>query len=465
MKQIRAILIVACIVRIAWAIFGWKTSLLESFDHSITITYQKSAYLIAFGYGYAQTLVDSPSDESLQNAIDKINAFKKYSLQLNTKDIYATQHYPPLWSLTAAGLYKITHLPVAYLMQLLGIIADLFAICFLFKILLFFTTQKLSLICLWIYALFPPLIASSVAMTPDAFMSFFILAISYFFLKEYFTHKNIFKTIIIVGLLNGMCALLRPDAVLTPFFLSLLFLIFHFSTKLKTFLIFNLGVTFITTILLLPWALRNQQLTGHLLFSSTSFGATCITGLAALPNPWNLGASDLDRREEAKLVGMQSPFEYEANTYFTNRWKMYVKQEPLFYLKTILYRTVYFILTPYNWGIEKKGAYNSFSQSRTEGSLFQKIPELISSYWDVMLSIFFSICSLISASYLLIKRKQKIFLTFSCLLVLNIFLSHIFIYITSTYLIPLIFIQIACIVFAWDTFTKYRNQTPHGITK
>jgi hypothetical protein len=445
---------VAFIIRCLWAFAGWTTSYIEAHENSITITYQRSAYLLAFGYGYAQTRVSTPAYFELSAAIDSIHAGKSHPTIFSENEIYPTQHYPPGWPLIGAGIYLLTHIPVAYAMQCIGILVDIFALFIFFRLCLQFGTERIALRSAWLYALFPPLIASSVSMSPDSFIIFFLTSIALLFTRYTRKELSVLNTVVSIGILNGIAALFRPDFILYPAFLSLCILFPLTVKKLQAVFMFNIAVGLITFILLLPWGMRNKNVSGTLSITTTSLGGTLITGLAALPNPWNLGPTDLDRVEDIKQIGLNKPFEYEADAYFKHQFLEYVADEPAYYLKAIGYRTAYFLLAPYNWGLERNAAPNVFSEARSDGKLFATFFVLIKNYWDIAISVSFNLVCYMCVFLLLRKKMFYAFLQFACIIVLSVYCTHIPIYITSTYILPISFVEIFIVSAAVEAVRK-----------
>lgn len=457
-KKLHIIILVAFAVRAFWALAGWKTSYIEAQENSITITYQRSAYLLAFGYGYSQTRIASPAYFELSSTIVSIHAGKNYETQFSEEEIYKTQHYPPAWSIIGAGLFLATQIPVAYVMQALGIGIDIITLLILFQLFLCFGNERVALRSAWIYALFPPLIAASVSMSPDSFIILFISGIALCFIKYTRGEVTLLKTIFFIGILNGIGALFRPDFILYPAFLSLLILFPLTFSKFKKAFLLNTGIGLISFLILLPWGIRNKIITGEFSITTTSLGGTLVTGLAALPNPWNLGPTDMDRLKDAQEVGLNKPFEYEADKYFRKKFSEYIADDPGFYLKLIAYRTIYFIAAPYGWGLERHGSTNAFSQARSEGKLFASTLGLLKNYWDIALSLIFNFACYIFIFLMLRKKTYLRFLQFAAVTVLSVYITHIPIYITSTYILPVSFLAIFIIASGIETIFRTGKQ-------
>ncbi|MBC8046660.1 MAG: glycosyltransferase family 39 protein [Fimbriimonadaceae bacterium] len=449
-KNLIATLVIAFSVRIIWAYLGWNTHFIEAQNNSITIVYQRSAYLLNFGYGYSQALVGSPAYEDISIAMDNILLNENYSKIISEDEVYTTSHYPPGWSIIASVLFEVTSIPIPYAMQGFGIIIDILSLYF-FSLIVIKKFPKIAMVSVWVYALFPPFIAISVSMTPDVFIIFYLIVTCYLFIMYDETRKN--KFIIISGLVCGVSALFRSDYFLFSFFISILLLLKINKENILNFFKWNIGIAIIALFILLPWALYNKKNNGHLIFTSSSLGGTLVSGLSAYPNPWNLGHSDLDRRDEALEAGIKTPFEYEGDQYFRERFSAYVKDNPGYYLKTILYRTLFFIAAPYSWGVERTKETPSLSQMLKNGNFFSNILIYIQAYFTILISAIFSLFSFFCFGYLLYRKKNIFLIQLSSIIFIYVWATHVFIHITSVYILPVAFMQILIVI----TFLKRKS--------
>ncbi len=435
MRKLFWILVIGAILRIIIAILGWTTTIFESYDNSITVVYQRSAYLVAFGYGYEQTLPDSPSYYALEESISKINNREPYTTELPEEGRYYTSHYPPGYPLIGALLFKITGFPICYLLQILGILCDMLTMYLLFKLTAMYVDNRVALLSVLIYSISPQAISLSVSMTPDSLMPLLVVSICYIFSGYY--KKPSFKYIIWLGIINGLGGYFRSDFVLLPFAFTLIYLFKFKSINWPQLIRYNVSVAFISLVILTPWAQSNKNQYNEFNPTSTSLGATLVTGVSILPNQWGLGTTDFDRFEEAQAQGFDSPFEFEANNYFKKKFTEYVKENPFYYLKTCLYRTVYFIFAPHSWGIEHNKYEKSFSQVKNEGTIKQSFFYLLSTYWSQLIS---SLVSFLSFIFFIryLKQTSDTPLNFIILsVIICVWGSHVFIHMTSVYIMSL----------------------------
>ena len=442
-KLIFRIILLACFCRVIYFVGVTKTDLFKSPQHSISLVYQRAAYLYAWGYGYSQTLPGSEAYRDLNKNKDAVyQGIKVSNPVISPNGLYSTSHYPPGWPVTGAFLYRIFGFPVLESMIVLSILFDLLALYFLIRLLSFFLPSKIVFWSALIYSIFPPILFLQTNGSADSFMPGFIILMSYFFFYAKNLKQNNKKIIfwILIGILTGISALYRSDFFLFPFFLSFLFL--SERKMIFQFLKYDFTIGIISVLILLPWALRNNEVNGKMNFTSTSLGGTLVTGLAAFPNPWDLGPSDYDRDAEALKVGITTPFEANGNKFFLEKYKEYVSENPAYFFKALLYRTFYFVLAPYDWGFAKNKSFE-FSRVRNQGNIVSKFGLILKEKFFNFLSMGFSLISFFSLLILLIKPTRiREFRNFCFITVGYVYISHVFIHMTANYTLPIISIQI-----------------------
>ena len=352
-KVIFKIMVLALLCRGIYFIAVYKTDLLKSPEQSISVVFQRAAYLYAWGYGYSQTLPGSEAYKDLNRNKEAVYQGVKITHPvISSNGLYPTSHYPPGWSLTGAFLYKLFGYPVLESMIVLSILFDLVALFFFIKLLANFFSKKIVFWSAILYSIFPPILYLQVNGSADSFMPGFIILMAYLFYYSQNLHSAKRMAVwILIGLLTGISALYRSDYFLYPFFLSFILIPGY---QFFLFFKYNFTIGIVAVLVLLPWAIRNKHVTGKINFTSTSLGGTLITGLATFPNPWKLGPSDLDRETEASAVGIKTPFEENGNKFFIEKYKLYVSEKPCFFLKALVFRTFYFFMAPYDWGFQKR---------------------------------------------------------------------------------------------------------------
>jgi hypothetical protein len=150
---------------------------------------------------------------------------------------------------------------------------------------------------------------------PEAFQSFLVLATAGCALKaaESVPRRAVFW-FGAAGVVAGLNCYFRPDYLFLPIVLGGgLWLATRFSWRPVCGM---LAAQLVVFAVLLPWAWRNQKVTGRWHFTSSGVGAALITGLGEFSNPWRFGSTDDDRSREARAQGFRSWHVPEADAYF-----------------------------------------------------------------------------------------------------------------------------------------------------
>jgi hypothetical protein len=437
-------LFIALILRIVVLLFSSNNILFDNPEHHIGKVFQRSAYLMFLGEGYSQTIPDSKSYNDLQTWISELKENNGAKLiQLSGDGLYPTAHYPPGFSVLEFLFFCILKIPISQFIGIFGILIDLLTLITLNKLLKELNiNDSWAKICLLIYAIAPPLIYASVFQTPDSLISLFIMFIFLCLLK--FDKENKIKYILLIGLINGICAYFRSDYFLLPGFVLLYFLIQKLSIiNIYNYIKFNLFVYSVSIIILLPWGIRNYLTFNKFSISSSALGGTLVSGLAAFSNPWHLLPSDLDRKAEAISAGIETPFEFNGDQYFKTKFATYLNENPVYYLKSIGLRTLFFLVSPQPWGLKKYDTGMKFSNLKNQTNYFGNIKSLFFNYWSQLISVLFSVLAWFGYFvYWRDKNRNLILFYISGLIFLCCYISHIWIHIAPNYTLPIFFLQI-----------------------
>ncbi len=221
--------------------------------------------LVYFGFGLSGQ--DLYEYGQIADSLFAGNGFTRYGV--NPTCVMA-----PIYPYLLAGFYFIfgkTNL--AYiLIQILQIMLSLLTFFPLFYIAKKLTSEKIALITVLIFAIYPDFLYSVYAMHPITISTFAVVLIVYLFLR--FIENYSLKTTIVLGLTVGFTLLLEP-AIISIIILLLIFALFDINSKLfdndkikfqqrfsKTLII-----AIITVIVISPWIIRNYYATdGHFVF-------------------------------------------------------------------------------------------------------------------------------------------------------------------------------------------------------
>jgi hypothetical protein len=178
--------------------------------------------------------------------------------------------------------------------------------------------------------------------------------------------------------------------------------------------------------LLLPWAWRNHGLCERWIFTSTSVGATLVSGLGAHNNPWKFGHLDEDRAREARAQGMDSPWDSKADIYFRSVFLRAVLDDPGAYAVSILKRIPLGLAAPQSFGFANPLKTQTFSEVRAASgkdrySIIRENPRyVLLAYWDVLLIALLNIMGFVGCCVMVVREREK------RALVLLLFMPHLY---------------------------------------
>ena len=175
------------------------------------------------------------------------------------------------------------------------------------------TSEAVANVALLIVAVSPLQIGSNVQILSETLFSFGLLACLIPLAKvvhEPTEHSP--RNCFIAGMLTGLTTLVRPGWILWPWFSSLILVAWSRQTWKRRIL--DVSLIFAGCYLaLLPWALRNHNVTGHWIFTSLWSGPSLYDGL----HPGATGASDMTFVDTENVFSTMS--EYDANAHYKQR--------------------------------------------------------------------------------------------------------------------------------------------------
>lgn len=455
-----AVLLVAVLFRAFYSYLVW-TPVAKSPEDSMAVMYLRSSYLMAAGLGYAQTIPGSPAYrdiERIRERADQQPVTPAMVDDISPDGLYPEMLHPPGWSILAYSIHRLTGLPVPVPMQVVGTVVDVASCALLYAlVVMVLGSHGVALVASLLYALFPPFAYSVASLSPVVFTTFFVIAATIFFLlgvKAEGRRRYLFYGL--CGLVMGVGSYFRPDYLLLgPFLIAGLWIHRRRFWRPVAVGAFILMVTLAT---LWPWAYRNYRHSGQWVFTSSSVGATLVTGLGTFPNPWGFGSSDLDRTEEAAAQGISTPFGLEADRYFRRVFVDAVKEHPGAYARILLQRSWQPVATPYNWGLTLPSRATSFSEIRREGRLVESIGYLVRAFWPAAVSAGIAFLSLIASLFMVLREwKRHPLVLFLILVPLYAALSHIFTHMAPYFLLPGFFAQLVGLAYVLVTVRRRRG--------
>jgi 4-amino-4-deoxy-L-arabinose transferase-like glycosyltransferase len=197
-----------------------------------------------------------------------------------------------------------------------------------------------------VYALYPPMMAASVTVHPDAVLPF--LSAVLVWLHDTALRTSSWRHWTSLGAVAGLACYFRPNFLAYPaiaFALSLLMKRGFLRSAAHAGIVVAVMVA-----ALLPWAAYNHQRMGVWMFTTTS-GGTIFQGLGSDPsNPWGASMSDEKTREYLAGIGLEwhSP---EADEHLREKFFSAVREHPLTYAGVVLKRVPRALWLKSFWGI------------------------------------------------------------------------------------------------------------------
>jgi 4-amino-4-deoxy-L-arabinose transferase-like glycosyltransferase len=446
-RQLALVILIAILVRVACMAWSWSGYYFIQ-QNDLSKGYFREGYGIAAGYGYVRS--DGKALEHLNSLYRQVNS-ENFRVTPGTAGPLPNEGvefqllHPPGISLLIYVIHNIFAMRADILIQILGIIFDAITVGLVYWIGYTFFGIRVGFAASLAYSLFPPLIYySSASKTPDGLLSVFIcgsLACVLQAIRSKGRHEV--SWYVASGLILGLGSYLRPDYMLMPLFmgLGLWMYTWHFWQSFAAMIL----VQMVVFMVLSPWAYRNHGISGRWVFTSSSVGATLITGLGEFHNPWGFGYTDGDRHEQAKLQGFPSAWSPEADHYFRKLFFQSIQQQPKAYVQSVIYRLPLALMPPLDWGYANPYKTQSFTELREAGidryqALIRKFKYILVAYWDVLVISVLGFCNLFFVFVLFFKERKR----FGFILLLlspHIYsiLSHILTHMEPRFLLPSIF--------------------------
>jgi hypothetical protein len=320
--------------------------------------------------------------------------------------------HPPGLPLLVAGAHRLFGGAADLPIQVLGLLLDTAAAGLVWWIAGFLFARPVPVVAGLLYALFPPLAYwTTVAQTSEGLMTV-IVAGSVAALLRSTGHEG--RAAIgweaASGLALGLGSYLRPDYVLLPVVFGAGLMAARVGWRRAARAALLVQVTLLLT--LVPWAARNHRVCGRWIFTSSSVGATLISGLGGFKNPWGFGPSDEDRNAQARAIGLPSAFVPEADVYFRGLFWRSVREHPGAYAMSVVKRLPFAVATPYWFGFENPWKSGTLTEARqgTEDryDVIRRRPlYILAAYGDTLLMALVALAATLSIVVLFVKERRR----------------------------------------------------------
>jgi 4-amino-4-deoxy-L-arabinose transferase-like glycosyltransferase len=225
-----------------------------------------------------------------------------------------TAYRAPGYVFFLAGLYKFFG-PNDFIARLANILLGVLTCWETYLLALRLFDQRVALVAAGLIALFPSLIAwSNILATENLFLPV-LLSVLVSFLNAIEVPPIRWYWLVLCGLLNGICILIRPIAILIPGILVMTLIINEPIKKISKqtigVLLRDMGIGLIIVLIMLsvilPWSVRNARVFGHLILISTEGGITFLSGnnSTALTREYTVEGPEFDQLYAEKLDEIQ----------------------------------------------------------------------------------------------------------------------------------------------------------------
>jgi 4-amino-4-deoxy-L-arabinose transferase-like glycosyltransferase len=393
---------------LVWGGTGWYVLPQDS----LSKIYFYQGYGLCAGYGYVRESQWTKLQELAEKVDDGVRITPGTAGPIDPQKIIPEMLHPPGMAMLVAGIHGLTGRPAEVFVELGGMLLDTLAACLVYWIAATFVSARVGLTAGLVYALYPPLAyASTLEKSSDGLLSAFVIGCLACVLQA--TRLTGWKRVacwVAGGLVLGAGCYFRPDYLLMP--VAIGSALWAYSRRFWPSLLGMLLVQGVAVALLFPWAYRNYQYCGRWIFTSTSVGATLVTGLGEYQNPWSIVALDEARRDEAAAQGMKSPWGPDADAYFRHVFWECVANHPQAYAVAVLKRLPMALAAPQTFGLQNPLKTQRFTAAREQGQdRFQVIASrpfyVLAAYWDWLLMALLGIASLLCTGLMLICERHR----------------------------------------------------------
>ncbi|MCG8545850.1 MAG: hypothetical protein MJE12_16750 [Alphaproteobacteria bacterium] len=343
----------------------------------MSLEYLGGAYMMAADYGYSRTEISRWS-EVKRDLSDYSKALSEKGRQIDrgnrpeieTEALIPQQWRLPGYSVFLLAVYRVFGEPLERWAGIVGAVIGAFTPLLIYALTVaMFRRPGAALGAAWIAALYPPLAITSAMLLPvGLWITILLVALLCVVQGAKSEGRTAYLWFLLGGLVIGLSCYFRSNGFyLWLFFGAALFMVMAgFVRPLVSTAVLALGVF----AALAPWAIRNYDTSGVLLWGSTGTGSTIWKSIGEYQNPWGVKNFDPVATKLAKENGFESDGTIEADRWFKDKVKQYAREDPMFFVKAAAKRLVWQIAPPFETGyVNPHRTKGMFSHFRNEEGL------------------------------------------------------------------------------------------------
>ena len=360
----------ALAVRLGMVLFSqWQTGM--------TLEYLGGAYMMAADYGYSRTEIHrwiqvkrDLASYSKALSEDGRQIDRDHRPKIESDALIPQQWRLPGYSAFLLAVYRVFGEPLEQWAGIVGAVIGAFTPLLVYAIAVgMFRRPGAAMGAAWIAAIYPPLAVTSAMLLPvGLWLMILLVALLCIVQGAKSEGGRAYLWFLLGGLAIGLSCYFRSNGFYLWIFFgaALLITMAGFLRPILSTCVLALGVF----AALAPWAIRNYDASGVLLWGSTGTGSTIWKSIGEYKNPWNVKNLDTVATKLAKKNGFESDGTIEADQWFKDKVKVYVREDPMFFVKAAAKRLMWQIAPPFETGyVNPHRTKGMFSHFRNEEGL------------------------------------------------------------------------------------------------
>jgi hypothetical protein len=411
--------------------------------------YQQAALALVAGYGLVSPLEGEPAQVDLVAVADSLarHGQRLTPAAVPPRDPARWQPanlHPPGYAWYLSVIYRWAGGGMIAWAKIIQAILDAGACLLVFGLGRRLVSERAGWVASVAYAVFPPLAYLVTSRVADALMPGFYVVILALLVRGLATRRLLWYAA--AGVMLGLACLLRPDNLLLPSFLLVGALL---MPRDRGWAALGIAVlTGVTLLVLLPWGLYNQRVSGTFQLTSTAGGMSLYQSIGQFPNPYGVIFEDAAMADSARAAGFRGVEDPAANRYFARRFMTIARQNPGLLIGHMMRRVPLGIAPLYRWGYVNAAypghnfyEYTTFEHLSAYQSMLRHPRELLAAYWDRLIFGLIGLGLFVGGAAILVADRRRHVAFLLLLPYPYLVLSHLPLMLGARLLVPGVFGQ------------------------